>query len=113
MRLGESLGLRKVKEAGRELRESDYGGTSHGGEFETSLYLALKPDLVDMSKAVDERSPLSNSFQSDLLAGGHPDGSSANFTPYWSTKTASGVMGTRQRPAGRKGRNSWRRASRG
>ena len=96
-------GLRKVKEVGRELRESDYGGTSHGGEFETSLYLALKPDLVDMSKAVDERSPLSSSFQSDLLAGGHPEGSSANFTPYWSTKTASGVMGDATKASREKG----------
>ena len=54
-------GLRRVKEVGKELRESDYGGTSHGGEYETSLYLALKPDLVEMDKAVDERSPMSAS----------------------------------------------------
>ena len=50
-------GLRPVKELGKKLRDSDYGGTSHAGEFETSLYLALRPDLVDMDRAVDERSP--------------------------------------------------------
>ena len=96
-------GLRKVKEVGREIRESDYGGTSHGGEYETSLYLALKPELVDMSKAVDERSPLSASFQTDLLAGGHPEGSSASLIPYWSTKTASGVMGDATKATKEKG----------
>ncbi|WP_231188176.1 creatininase family protein [Haladaptatus sp. DYF46] len=29
-----------------EVRESDVGGMSHGGEFETSLMLHLRPDLV-------------------------------------------------------------------
>lgn len=96
-------GLRKVKELGKTLRESDYGGTSHGGEYETSLYLALEPELVDMSRAVDERSPLSVSFQSDLLAGGHPEGSSASLIPYWSTKTASGVMGDATKATREKG----------
>lgn len=30
-----------------EIRESGVGGMSHGGEFETSLMMALRPDLVD------------------------------------------------------------------
>lgn len=29
-----------------ELRDSDYGGMAHGGEFETSLMLYLRPELV-------------------------------------------------------------------
>jgi creatinine amidohydrolase len=95
--------LRKVREVGKRIRDSDYGGTSHAGEYETSLYLALRPDLVDMSKAVDERSPLSASFQSDILAGGHPEGSSAALVPYWSTKTASGVMGDATKATKEKG----------
>ena len=86
-------GLRAVMEAGKRIRESDYGGTSHAGEYETSLYLALRPDLVDMGHAVDERSRLSPSFRSDLLAGTHPEGSSAHMVPYWSAQTSSGVMG--------------------
>ncbi len=96
-------GLRTVKELGAQIRESDYGGTSHGGEYETSVYLALRPELVDMSRAVDERSPLSASFQSDLLAGGHPEGSNASLVPYWSTKTASGVMGDATKATKEKG----------
>jgi creatinine amidohydrolase len=96
-------GLRTVKEHGKKLRTSDYGGTSHAGEYETSLYLALKPHLVDMSKAVDERSPLTRSFQTDLLAGGHPEGSDARLVPYWSSVTASGVMGDATKASKEKG----------
>ena len=95
--------LRSVKELGATLRESDYGGTSHAGEFETSLYLALKPELVDMSKAVDERADLSPSFLTDLLAGTHPEGSAAHLVPYWSSKTASGVNGDATRATKEKG----------
>jgi len=86
-------GIRSVRELGRHLRESGYGGTSHAGEYETSLYLALRPDLVEMDRAVDEDTRLSPSFQSDLLAGGHPEGSDARMMPYWSTLTDSGVRG--------------------
>ena len=96
--------LRRVKEVGNAIRESDYGGTSHAGEFETSLYLALQPELVDMSKAVDERSPLPPSFKTDILAGGaHPEGSAARLIPYWSSQTASGVMGDATRATVEKG----------
>ncbi len=85
--------LKAVRDAGKQLRSSEHGGTSHAGEYETSLYLALRPGLVDMSKAVDEHTPLSASFASDLLAGSHPDGSEARLVPYWSSLTESGVMG--------------------
>lgn len=95
--------LRKVRELGKTLRDSDYGGTSHAGEYETSLYLALKPELVDMSKAIDERSPLSPSFQTDLLAGTHPQGSGARLVPYWSTQTASGIKGDATKASRAKG----------
>ena len=97
-------GLRKSREVGKALRESSYGGTSHAGEYETSLYLALKPDLVDMTKAVDERSSFSPSFQTDLLAGSHPEGSVANLVPYWSSQTASGVKGDATRATVEKGK---------
>ena len=97
-------GLRKVMELGARLRESDFGGTSHAGEYETSLYLALKPELVEMDKAVDERSPLPPSFQYDLLAGRHPQGSVAQLVPYWSSQSASGVKGDATRATVEKGR---------
>ena len=69
--------LRRVKEVSRTVRDSDFNGAAHAGEYETSLYLALEPDLVDMSKAVDERTPLPPSFSIDLLEGTHPQGSAA------------------------------------
>jgi creatinine amidohydrolase len=96
-------GLRKVREEGKLIRESDYGGTSHACEYETALYLALKPELVEMDKAVDERAPLPPSFQSDLLAGTHPQGSAANLNIYWSARTASGVMGDATKATREKG----------
>ena len=85
--------LRQVREAGQRIRESSHGGTAHAGEFETSLYLALRPELVCMDRAVDVRSPLPPSFQIDLLAGTHPEGSAAHLTPYWSSQTPNGVLG--------------------
>ncbi|MBM3188652.1 MAG: creatininase family protein [Chloroflexi bacterium] len=95
--------IRRVMDVGRDIRESDYGGTSHAGEYETSLYLALRPELVDMSRAVDERSTLSPSFQTDLLAGTHPKGSGAHLVTYWSSRTASGVMGDATKASREKG----------
>ena len=95
--------VRRIKEEGEKIRDSDYGGTSHAGEYETSLYLAMKPDLVDMSKAVDERSPLSPSFRTDLISGRHPEGSAARLIPYWSQQTASGVMGDATKASVEKG----------
>lgn len=96
-------GMSTLKKVSPAIRTSDYGGTSHGCEYETSLYLALKPHLVDMSKAVDERTPLSASFKSDLLAGSHPDGADARLVPYWSSVTASGVMGDATKATKEKG----------
>ena len=86
-------GLHQARTVGKTVRESDFGGTSHACEFETSLYLALKPELVQMDKAVDERSPLSASFQTDLLAGKRADGAVATLMPYWSTMSVSGTRG--------------------
>ena len=84
------------------------------GEYETALYLALKPDLVDMSRAVDERSPLPPSFKTDLLAGTHPEGSAARLIPYWSSQTASGVLGDATKATeGKRERSSWRQQRRG
>jgi len=95
--------LRKAKTVGAQLRDSDYGGTSHAGEYETSLYLALRPDLVDMSKAEDNRSPLPPSFKTDLLAGTHPEASGARMVPYWSSVTPNSVMGDATKATREKG----------
>lgn len=86
-------GLYQARQTGNALRQSPYGGASHAGEYETSLYLALRPDLVQMDKAVDEMSPLPPSFQTDLLLGKRPTASHAQLMPFWSTMSESGVRG--------------------
>lgn len=96
-------GVRKVREEGKKIRTSDYGGTSHAGEYETSLYLALRPELVEMEKAVDERTPLPPSFQNDLLAGKRADASVAYLMPHWSTMSVSGVRGDATKATREKG----------
>ncbi len=96
-------GLQKARRVGNVKRESEYGGASHAGEYETSLYLALHPDLVEMEKAVDETSPLPPSFQTDLLMGKRGDASSAHLMPYWSSMTESGVRGAATKATAEKG----------
>jgi len=96
-------GLHRAREVGNAVRESDYGGASHAGEYETSLYLALRPGLAQMDKAVDEMSPLPPSFQTDLMLGKRKDASSAHLMPYWSTMTASGTRGAATKATAEKG----------
>ncbi len=77
------------REAISNARQSEIGGTGHAGEIETSIALAIDPQHVDMSKALDEI-PV------------HPSGRvSFDFegtSPYlwpvpFSQMTRSGVMG--------------------
>ncbi len=92
-------GVRAVAE---DLRESDkVGGMNHACEFETSLYLALRPDLVDMSKAERELShrPTKN-YWTDLIAGDGP----LVMMEHWSSLTETGVMGDPAKATAEKGR---------
>ncbi len=72
-----------------EIRDSEVGGTGHGGEFETSLVLHLYPDLVDMDRAegtmMDE--PYDRVRQ-DLFVGG----SVSVYRPF-TDYSESGVIG--------------------
>jgi creatinine amidohydrolase len=73
-----------------EIRESGFGGMAHADELETSIYLAIDPDAVDMAKVVDEH--------------GYPDGENAHkefcadgplrLMPWWSSFSRTGVQGT-------------------
>jgi creatinine amidohydrolase len=100
-----------VREAAEALRESELiGGMNHACEFETSLYLALRPDLVDMGQAVAELShrPSAN-YWTDLIAG---DGPLAMMEP-WSSLSHSGVMGDPTKASADKGRRLLDVAARG
>jgi len=48
----------------RKIGESEIGGITHAGEFETSVQLYLQPELVDMLRAVKEIRRPPTSFQS-------------------------------------------------
>jgi creatinine amidohydrolase len=80
-----------LKPEDRRWRESTYpGGWGHACELETSMLLRLRPDLVDMTKAVDEVEgiPTSENIYWDL-AGSGP----VTFLEFFSRLTPSGVMG--------------------
>jgi creatinine amidohydrolase len=90
-----------VHEVAESLRESDkVGGMNHACEFETSIYLALRPDLVDMSKAVREigHQPTKN-YWTDLVAGDGP----LAMMEHWSALSQSGVMGDPTKATAEKG----------
>ncbi len=91
-----------VREVAESLRESEpVGGMNHACEFETSLYLALRPELVDMAEAVHELSHRpSKNYWTDLIAG---DGALA-MMEYWSQLSESGVMGDPTKASAEKGR---------
>ena len=69
-------------------RTSAVGGMSHACELETSLYLALRPDLVQMDKAVREVPEWTENVWNDW-----PGGGALSFWPHWSAFSESGVMG--------------------
>jgi creatinine amidohydrolase len=82
-----------------EVRESDRGGLAHACELETSIYLAIDPEAVDMAKAVDERS--------------YPEGQNAwldwsdgplKLMPWWSSFSRTGVQGDPSRATPEKGK---------
>jgi len=78
----------------KRIRESGPGGTSHACEFETSMYLAIKPELVDMSKAKDwlGAPDVPDTFKHELL--NRPiERAVVSLVPYWSTISPDGVYG--------------------
>jgi creatinine amidohydrolase len=90
-----------VHDVANSLRESDpIGGMNHACEFETSIYLALRPELVDMSKAVRELShePTKN-YWTDLVGGDGP----LVMMEHWSAISKSGVMGDPTKATAEKG----------
>lgn len=69
-------------------RDSEPGGMSHACELETSLYLALCPELVQMDKAVREIPDWNENVFNDW-----PGGGPLSYWPHWTGFTGSGVMG--------------------
>ena len=86
-------------------RDSGPGGMSHACELETSLYLALEPELVQMDKAVSEIPAWSEHVWSDW-----PGAGPLSYMPHWSGLTRSGVMGDATVATAEKGRALLERA---
>jgi creatinine amidohydrolase len=89
-------GLNTVAEVVGRIRESPLGGMSHACELETSMYLAIRPELVDMERAVAEVNAYptrSIPANTDLVAGRTPGSSAVAWMPYWSAISTSGVRG--------------------
>jgi len=79
-----------AQESEKKLRESEYpGGMAHGCEFETSIYMYLKPELVQRDKMVAETPSKISQFIYDDLFGSGP----VHFVNRWSRVTTSGVEG--------------------
>ncbi len=80
-------------------RDSDLGGMSHACELETSMYLAIEPELVQMDKAVREIPDWNENVYSDWPAAGP-----LSYMPHWSGLSDSGVMGDATVATAAKGR---------
>jgi creatinine amidohydrolase len=80
-----------AREAVDRLRESEFpGGMAHACEFETSLYMYLRPDLVHRDKMVPRETPSRvNQFIYDDLFGSGP----VHMVNRWSRITQTGVEG--------------------
>jgi creatinine amidohydrolase len=81
-----------------ETRDSDIGGMGHACELETSVYLAIDPGAVDMSKAVDE-----NSFPEGQHAWMDWSDGPLKIMPWWNALSRTGVHGDATKATADKG----------
>jgi creatinine amidohydrolase len=72
-----------------EMRRSGPGGVAHAGEYETAMMLYLRPDLVQMDKAVREMGQLKRRF----FNWDHPEPSALSWQDWWSRMSESGICG--------------------
>jgi creatinine amidohydrolase len=80
-----SLAIKEI----RAVRESERGGMSHGCELETSVYLHLDAQRVQMSKARRETGmPKSDFIWTDLV-----DGPPIRLVDHWTRFSKSGING--------------------
>lgn len=86
--------LEPLIECANEVRESENpGGMNHACELETSMYLAIKENLVQMDKAVRDLDKYESSkyFWLDLVGKGA--GRPVVMMPYWSAISETGTLG--------------------
>lgn len=71
-----------------DLRSTDLGGAAHAGEFETSLMLHIRPDLVGDDRPTEPREPVYAEQGRDM----HDSGSLSIYRD-WDTVSSSGIVG--------------------
>jgi creatinine amidohydrolase len=72
-----------------QMRRSEPGGVAHAGEYETAMMLHLRPDLVQLDKAVREIGQL----KLEYFNWDHPEPSVLSWQDWWSRMSESGVCG--------------------
>jgi creatinine amidohydrolase len=72
-----------------EMRRSEPGGIAHAGEYETAMMLHLRPDLVQMDRAVREMGQI----KLEYFNWDHPQPSILSWQDWWSRMSESGVCG--------------------
>jgi creatinine amidohydrolase len=72
-----------------QMRRSQPGGVAHAGEYETAMMLYLRPDLVQMEKAVNEIGQV----KIDFFNWDHPEPSVLQWQDWWSRMSESGIAG--------------------
>jgi creatinine amidohydrolase len=72
-----------------QMRRSAPGGVAHAGEYETAMMLHLRPDLVQMDRAVEERGQV----KLEYFNWDHPEPSVLSWQDWWSRMSESGVCG--------------------
>ncbi len=72
-----------------QMRRSAPGGVAHAGEYETAMMLHLRPDLVQMDKAVREVGQV----KMEYFNWDHPEPSILAWQDWWSRMSESGVCG--------------------
>jgi len=87
-----------------EIRESEPGGMSHGGEFETSLMLHLRPDLVRRERVEGTRKERTYDHESQDLMSGGPLSTYRTFDEY----SATGAIGEPELATAEKGERIYR-----
>jgi len=72
-----------------EMRRSAPGGIAHAGEYETAMMLHLRPDLVQMDRAIRELGQI----KLDYFNWDHREPSVLAWQDWWSRMSESGVCG--------------------
>lgn len=83
----------------KRIRETGIGGAAHACEMETSLYLALRPELVQTDKIVDDYAPDRTPWIVHDMAGV----GMVHFMEFWSQRSDMGVEGAPSKATAAKG----------